>query len=109
MPSRATCLIARARNRWTACARTSALSPDGRWRWHWDPRFLEGESSVNAQWRGGGGTPASLCLGAVGSRCCSWRGGASELVTPEAAQAFLELAPHAHYVDVAQARHMVAG
>ncbi len=37
------------------------------------------------------------------------RGGASELVTPEAVAEFRALAPHADYVDVAEARHMVAG
>ena len=37
------------------------------------------------------------------------RGGSSELVTPEAAAEFLWLAPAAEYVDVADARHMVAG
>jgi pimeloyl-ACP methyl ester carboxylesterase len=37
------------------------------------------------------------------------RGGSSELVSPEAAADFLRLAPAAEYVDVADARHMVAG
>jgi pimeloyl-ACP methyl ester carboxylesterase len=37
------------------------------------------------------------------------RGGSSELVTPEAAEEFVRLAPGAEYVDVAGARHMVAG
>jgi pimeloyl-ACP methyl ester carboxylesterase len=37
------------------------------------------------------------------------RGGSSELVREEHAREFLELAPHAKFVDVAGARHMVAG
>ena len=37
------------------------------------------------------------------------RGAASELVTPEAAAEFVAAAPGAEYVDVAEARHMVAG
>ena len=37
------------------------------------------------------------------------RGGSSELVTADAAAEFLALAPGADYVDVAEARHMVAG
>ena len=37
------------------------------------------------------------------------RGGASELVSEEAAQAFLALAPEAELADIADARHMVAG
>ena len=37
------------------------------------------------------------------------RGGSSELVKEEHAKEFLALAPHAKFVDVAGARHMVAG
>ena len=37
------------------------------------------------------------------------RGGQSELVSEAAAQAFLVQVPGAEYVDVAEARHMVAG
>ena len=37
------------------------------------------------------------------------RGRMSELVSEEAAREFLELAPHARYVDVSGAGHMVAG
>ncbi len=37
------------------------------------------------------------------------RGGSSELVQEAHAKEFLELVPHAEYVDVADARHMVAG
>ena len=37
------------------------------------------------------------------------RGGSSELVTPEAARDFLAMAPDAEFVDVQEARHMVAG
>ncbi|MEK7251506.1 MAG: RecX family transcriptional regulator, partial [Bacteroidota bacterium] len=27
------------------------LSPDGRWRWHWDPRFLDGPRAAGANRR----------------------------------------------------------
>ena len=37
------------------------------------------------------------------------RGRESNVVTEEAARAFLETVPTAHYVDVAEARHMVVG
>ena len=37
------------------------------------------------------------------------RGGSSELVKEAHAKEFLELVPHADYVDVSGARHMVAG
>ena len=37
------------------------------------------------------------------------RGGSSELVQEAHAKEFLQLVPHAEYVDVGGARHMVAG
>lgn len=37
------------------------------------------------------------------------RGGSSDVVTVDAAQALLRMIPHARYVDVADATHMVAG
>ena len=37
------------------------------------------------------------------------RGGGSELVTPEAAQAFVASVPDGSFADIADARHMVAG
>jgi len=37
------------------------------------------------------------------------RGGSSDIVSPQSADAFLELVPHARFVDVSGAGHMVAG
>ena len=37
------------------------------------------------------------------------RGGSSELVQEAHVREFLDLVPHADYIDVAEARHMVAG
>jgi pimeloyl-ACP methyl ester carboxylesterase len=84
------------------------LQPDGRWRWHWDPRFLDGPRSVNTDWEE---VEERLIAAARSLQVPTLlvRGGSSELVTPEAAQEFLTLAPSAEYVDVADARHMVAG
>ncbi len=84
------------------------LYPDGRWRWHWDPRFMDGP-------RGGASKRQGLeeALVAAARRIAIpallVRGGASELVQEAHAQEYLELVPHADYVDVAEARHMVAG
>jgi pimeloyl-ACP methyl ester carboxylesterase len=84
------------------------LQPDGRWRWHWDPRFLDGRlpvgghrSEVEEQLLGAARRlkiPAMLV-----------RGGSSELVQEEHAKEFLALVPHARFADVSGARHMVAG
>ena len=78
---------------------------DGRWRWHWDPAFVEtlhlppddfekmvNDAAISLT------TPAHLV-----------RGGASELVSKEAADHFLNLAPHIHYTEIEGARHMVTG
>lgn len=84
------------------------LHADGRWRWHWDPRFLDGPGSVDANWD----LVEPLVLRAARSLAIPTllvRGGSSELVTPEAVAEFQALAPHAAYTDVAGARHMVAG
>jgi len=82
------------------------LKPDGRWRWHWDPRFLDGRRSVNTERR-----EAELVAAArrLVMPALLVRGAASELVHEVHAREFLALVPHARFVDVSGARHMVAG
>jgi pimeloyl-ACP methyl ester carboxylesterase len=84
------------------------LYPDGRWRWHWDPRFLDGPRGVASNRQG---LEETLVAAArrIAIPALLVRGGASELVQEAHAREFLELVPHADYVDVAEARHMVAG
>jgi pimeloyl-ACP methyl ester carboxylesterase len=84
------------------------LHPDGRWRWHWDPRFLDGKRRL-----GPGADATELALVEAAQRitipALLVRGASSELVQEEHAKDFLKLVPHATYVDVSGARHMVAG
>jgi len=82
------------------------LHGDGRWRWHWDPRFLDGRRSVNTERR-----EAELVAAArrLAIPTLLVRGASSELVHEEHAKEFLALVPHATFVDVSGARHMVAG
>jgi pimeloyl-ACP methyl ester carboxylesterase len=87
------------------------LGDDGRWRWHWDPAFLDfrtgGASSEHARDRHHGEledfarhlTKPTLLV----------RGRLSDLVTDAEVEEFLVLVPHAEYVDVAGAAHMIAG
>jgi pimeloyl-ACP methyl ester carboxylesterase len=84
------------------------LHPDGRWRWHWDPRFLEGPRPVGTDREK---VQAALERAARPLQVPTLlvRGGASELVSEAAAREFLGAAPGAEYADVAEARHMVAG
>jgi pimeloyl-ACP methyl ester carboxylesterase len=82
------------------------LHPDGRWRWHWDPRFLDGRRSVSTERR-----EAELIAAArrLTIPTLLVRGASSELVHEAHAKEFLDLVPHATFVDVSGARHMVAG
>ena len=84
------------------------LSPDGRWRWHWDPRFLDGPRAAGADRRA---LEAALIEAArrIQIPALLVRGASSELVKEAHAREFLDLVPHADYVDVSGARHMVAG
>ena len=78
---------------------------DGRWYWHWDPRILalHDEHQMVPQER------FEQALQNVGVPLMLVRGKSSDVVTAEEARAFRELVPEAEYVDVEQARHMVAG
>ena len=84
------------------------LHPDGRWRWHWDPRFLDGRRLAG---QGRGEIADNLTAAARGLKIPAMlvRGGSSELVQEEHAREFLALVPHARFADVSGARHMVAG
>jgi pimeloyl-ACP methyl ester carboxylesterase len=84
------------------------LSPDGRWRWHWDPRSLDGPRAAGADRRA---LEAALIEAARSIQIPAplVRGACSELVKEAHAREFLDLVPHADYVDVSGARHMVAG
>jgi pimeloyl-ACP methyl ester carboxylesterase len=84
------------------------LHPDGRWRWHWDPRFLAGRSPVSSD-----RVQVEEALVAAARQLVIptllVRGASSELVHEVHVKEFLELAPHAVYTDVSGARHMVVG
>jgi pimeloyl-ACP methyl ester carboxylesterase len=84
------------------------LSPDGRWRWHWDPDFIDGPRGVSRQREA---VEERLVEAARRVRIPALlvRGGSSELVRDADVKEFLQLVPHAEYVDVSGARHMVAG
>jgi pimeloyl-ACP methyl ester carboxylesterase len=80
---------------------------DGRWYWHWDPKFLdhgrtevprrESEALFEAAMRNIA-VPTLLVCGKL-----------SDVVTAEGVQEFLRQIPGAKMVDVSGAAHMVAG
>tara|TARA_R110002020_G_scaffold34066_2_gene103363 strand:- start:24921 stop:25811 length:891 start_codon:yes stop_codon:yes gene_type:complete len=81
---------------------------DGRYRWHWDPAFIDGPRTVNTD---GEAVQQNLIDAARGLSIpvLLVRGQQSELVTEEAVREFREMVPHAEFVDVSGAGHMVAG
>lgn len=79
---------------------------DGRYRWHWDPRFIEGpRRSTVAGYR----ERILRATRAIRIPTLLVRGRMSELVTDEAVREFMELVPHAQFRDVSGAGHMIAG
>ena len=84
------------------------MSPDGRWRWHWDPRFMDGNRTVMHD-RGALETSLIDAAKTLKIPALLVRGSSSEIVQEAHAREFLELVPHAEFADVGGARHMVAG
>lgn len=82
------------------------LGEDGRWRWHWDPGFMT-DVDTRMEDRDPGRVKAATRRLFMPSLLV--RGGKSDLVTPETAREFVDLAPDGRFVDVAAAGHMVAG
>ena len=88
---------------------------DGRWRWHWDPRLLDSRRVWLADPETAQAALSRLRSGMMGGAerlkvpTLLVRGGSSDLITTEAAQELTAAIPHATYVDVTGAGHMVAG
>jgi pimeloyl-ACP methyl ester carboxylesterase len=84
---------------------------DGRWVWHWDPRFVTGRWGSPDETRSSLVDPDILERSAASLTLPTLlvRGRSSDLLSEEGAKAFLDLVPHAAFADVAGAGHMVAG
>lgn len=78
---------------------------DGRYHWHWDPRL------VSHQGRYSRDIPERMAAAAPGVTAPTLlvRGRHSDMVSDEGVAEFRALVPHAEYVDVAGAAHMVTG
>ncbi|MEB2343809.1 MAG: alpha/beta hydrolase [Deltaproteobacteria bacterium] len=87
-------------------ARNLRQGPDGRFRWHWDPAFLEPGSGPRP---GQDGNRLERAARALRVPTLLVRGQRSDLLSEEGARQFLALAPSARFVDVSDAGHMVAG
>ena len=91
--------------------RTNLRERDGRWYWHWDPKFIDGTAAL---------PPLEIvqvdrmhaAVDALAARQVPMllvRGQMSDLVTEDRAEEFLVRYPQIGFVDVSGAGHMVAG
>ena len=88
----------------TSGLRKNLREREGRYYWHWDPSFFSPREE-------GPQNPTRVIAAArtITLPVLLIRGRASDVVTEAEVQGFLELIPHADYVEVEKAQHMVAG
>ncbi|MDH5291031.1 MAG: alpha/beta hydrolase, partial [Acidimicrobiia bacterium] len=72
--------------------------------WHWDPRRRNRTWDME-EYR----SRLSRCAENINVPTLLVRGGLSDVLSEEGAQSFLAQCPHAEYVKVSDAAHMVAG
>ena len=86
---------------------------DGRWYWHWDPAFITGRRGSSDETRmltePNRLRAATVEFATRNIPTLMVRGRQSDLLSEEGAQEYLRLVPHARFIDVAGAGHMVAG
>ncbi|MES2100760.1 MAG: alpha/beta hydrolase [Pseudomonadota bacterium] len=80
------------------------LGADGRYHWHWDPRYRAAPFDLEQRSRRLAACSVNLHLPTL-----LVRGGLSDVLSEAGAQEFLALCPTAEYVNVTGAGHMVAG
>jgi pimeloyl-ACP methyl ester carboxylesterase len=85
-------------------AKNVRFGADGKFRWHWDPRFRIGKTDLEQRQKRLENCAATLTLPTL-----LVRGGLSDILSESGAQAFLKLCPQSEYVNVPGAAHMVAG
>ncbi|NNL66584.1 MAG: alpha/beta hydrolase [Myxococcales bacterium] len=97
-------------------ARTLRRGDDGRWHWRWDPRFVTAkfratENGIEVLDARRELMQERLLAGARRLEVPTLlvRGAESDVVGAGGVTGFLEAVPHAEFVDVAAAGHMVAG
>lgn len=85
-------------------AKNVRLGADGKYRWHWDPRFRPSTDDLTKRRERFEACARQLTLPTL-----LVRGGLSDVLTEEGAQSFLALCPHSEYINVTGAGHMVTG
>ena len=85
---------------------------DGKWVWHWDPRFLQPRTIDGLSVDEASYSHERRLADAARKVTCPTllvRGRESDVLSEDGARNLLSLIPHAEYVDVSGAGHMVAG
>lgn len=85
-------------------AKNVRLGDDGKYHWHWDPRYREGRPDHGLRYE-----RLSACARRLTLPTLLVRGGLSNVLSEDGAQDFLSLCKHSEYVNVTGAAHMVAG
>lgn len=92
------------------------VGDDGRYRWHWDPAFFEERALLTTNNHSEESLAAASVMYHEQARripesvpALLIRGAASDMVSDRSVREFLEAVPHAKFVDVSDADHMVAG
>jgi len=90
----------------TGLEKNLRLKEDGRYYWHWDPKFIKGrtakkevdQKAINKQVAKNIKVPTLLIRGAL-----------SNVVTQDEVDDFLLALPHAEFEEIEKAAHMIAG
>ena len=85
-------------------AKNLRLGANGKYRWHWDPARRQSQTTTDER-----RDRMSRSADRLEVPTLLVRGGLSDVLSEAGAQSFLEQCPHAEYVNVADAAHMVAG
>jgi non-heme chloroperoxidase len=93
-------------------AKNLRLGDDGRYRWHWDPKMIRSWNPDH--WRDPKASQKEIQARLDAAKEISIpvlliRGRLSDVVSEDTAREFLRFVPHAEYVDLKDAAHMVAG
>lgn len=85
-------------------AKNVRLGANGKYCWHWDPAWRMNRTSMAAYRE-----RLHKAADRIKVPTLLVRGGLSDVLSEEGAKMFLQQCPHAEYVNVADAAHMVAG
>ena len=81
------------------------VQEDGKYYWHWDPKFIQSRTSNRKEHRSKHKTYAhNVCIPTL-----LIRGALSNVVTEEEVKDFMETIKHAEFVEIDKAAHMIAG